>query len=86
MSRTTMLYRMQQRKYEEECQPWHYENKDYSPLCYRPNMSIWLRMEPPNPMGLKTTDNVKYVTCKRCRKILAERGVELPELIKEETE
>lgn len=66
----------QNRKPREVIDIWHYENPDYSPLCFYPDPSKrhWDGGIAPNPRGLLTTDNIKYVTCKRCIKILEDRG------------
>lgn len=55
---------------------WHFENPDTSPLCRRPKpLKWWTHGALPNGYGMKTTENVKYVTCKRCLEILKERGI-----------
>lgn len=78
------IYRKRFLKKLKEERQWHFENPDYSPLCACPAPSKWWDGgAPKNGYNMKTTANVKYVTCRRCRKILAERGVELPELIEE---
>ena len=60
--------------------PWHFENPDGSPLCHRPTPSkYWDGAEPVNGHGLNTTLNARYVTCKRCLKIMSERGIDVNE-------
>lgn len=82
-----LYVRRHRSRFLEQSKIWHYETPDYSPLCVCSTKSKWWDGgAPKNGYGMNTTENVKYVTCRRCRKILADRGVELPELIEEETE
>lgn len=53
---------------------WHYETDDIEALC-RKTPPLY-RSGVPN---CNTTLNPRYVTCKKCRKLMVEKGIIKPE-------